>query len=67
MSFINLKYMILHSSLFTLPSSLFPFHSSLFTLPFSLFPFHFSLNFCSLFPLFCLFLTLRKVCREKNY
>ena len=53
MSFINLKYMILHSSLFTLP--------------FSLFPFHFSLNICSLFPLFCLFLTLRKVCREKNY
>ena len=33
MSFINLKYMILHSSLFTLPSSLFPLHSSLFTLP----------------------------------
>lgn len=33
MSFINLKYMILHSSLFTLPFSLFPLPSSLFTLP----------------------------------
>ena len=38
MSFINLKYMILHSSLFTFPFSLFPFHFSLFTFPFSLFP-----------------------------